>query len=103
MSQNAPTFADRVKSTLKSNQKRLNCLNFNTRATLMRHEVIELLKEINFESQKFVDGAEIRSRSIDITCKTRKDTYSSIKKLRQVDFVYSIQLYEFGNINVFLS
>ena len=31
--------------------KRPTCLNFKTKANLKRHEVIELLKEINFEPQ----------------------------------------------------
>ena len=101
MLQNTPTFADRVKGTLKSNLKRPTCLNFRTKANLKRHEIIELLKEINFEPQKLVRVAEMKSRSIDITCKTRQDTLQLYKKLRQIDFVYNIRLYESDNTNVF--
>ena len=44
----------------------------------------------------------MKSRSIDITCKTRQDTLQLYEKLRQIDFVYNIQLYESDNINVLL-
>ena len=49
---NRATLADRVKGSSKSNLKRPTCLNFRTKANLKRHEVIELLKEINFEPSK---------------------------------------------------
>ena len=52
--------------------------------------LIELLKGINFEPQKLVGVAEMKSRSIDITCKTRQDTLQLYEKLRQIDFVYNI-------------
>ena len=102
MLQNTPTFADRGKGSSKSNLKRSTCLNFRTKANLKRHEIIELLKEINFEPQKLVGVAEMKSRSIDITCKTRQDTLQLYEKLRQIDFVYNIRLYESDNINVLL-
>ena len=101
MLQNTSTFADRVKGSSKSNLKRPTCLNFR-KANLKRHEVIELLKEINFEPQKLVGVAEMKSRSIDITCKTRQDTLQLYEKLRQIDFAYNIRLYESDNINVLL-
>ena len=66
MLQNTSTFADRAKGSSKSNLKRPTCLNFRTKANLKRHEDIELLKEINFESQRLVGVAEMRSRSIGI-------------------------------------
>ena len=44
----------------------------------------------------------MKSRSIDITCKTRQNTLQLYEKLRQIDFVYSIRLYESDNINVLL-
>ena len=102
MLQNTSTFADRVKGSSKSNLKRPTCLNFRTKANLKRHEVIELLKEINFEPQKLVGVAEMKSRSIDITCKTRQDTLQLYEKLKQIDFAYNIRLYESDNINVLL-
>ena len=46
--------------------------------------------------------AEVKSRSIDITCKTRQDTLQLYEKLRQIDFAYNIRLYESDNINVLL-
>ena len=80
MLQNAPTFADRVKGTSKSNLKRHTYLNFKTKANLKRREINELLKEINFGHQNFVGVAEMRSRSIDITYKTRQDTSQLYEK-----------------------
>ena len=102
MSQNASAFADRVKDNSKSNLKQPTCLNFKTKANLKRYEVIELLKEIAFEPQKLMGVTEIRSRSIDITCKTRQGALQLYEKLRQFDFVYNIRLYESDNINVLL-
>ena len=102
MLQNAPTFADRVKNTTKSSLKQPICLNFKTKANLKRHKVIELLKKFNFNPKKLVAMAEMRSRSIDITCKTRQDTLQLYEKLRQIDFVYHIRLYESDNITVLL-
>ena len=124
MSQNAPTFADPGKGTSKSNLKRPTSLNFKTKANLKRREVIELLKEINFELQKLVDVVEMRSRNINITRKTREDTLQLFEQLRQtdfyfllfcvvyffiyflftclIDFVYNIRLYKFDNISVSL-
>ena len=102
MLQNALTFTDRVKGTSKSNLKRPTYLNFKTKANLKRHKAIELLKEINFEPQKLVVVAEMKSRSIDITCKTRQDTLQVYEKLRQIDFVYNIRLYKSDNITVLL-
>ena len=78
--------------TSQSNLKRLNCLDFEIKTNLKRHEVIQLLREINFEPQKLVGMAEMRSRGIDITCKTRQDALQPCEKLRQIDFVYIIRL-----------
>ena len=44
----------------------------------------------------------MRSKSINITCKTRQDTLQLYEKLMQIDFVYNIRLYESDNINVLL-
>ena len=44
----------------------------------------------------------MKSKSIDITCKTRQDTIQLYEKFKQIDFVYNIRLYEFDNINVLL-
>ena len=94
-----PTFADRVKGSSKS-----TCLNFRTKANLKRHEVIELLKEINFEPQKLVGVAEIIAENRhNLQNKTRQDTLQLYEKLRQIDFVYNIRVYEFDSINVLLA
>ena len=70
------------------------------KANLKRHEVIEFLKEIYLEPQKSVDVTEVRSKSIDITCKTRQDTIRLYEKWGQIDLVYNIRLYESDNIDV---
>ena len=44
----------------------------------------------------------MKSRSIDITCNTRQDNLQLYEKLRQIDFVHNIRLYESDNINVLL-
>ena len=49
MSQNPPTFAERVKGEEKSSLRRPNCLHFKTKANLKRHEMIDLLKEMKSE------------------------------------------------------
>ena len=44
----------------------------------------------------------MKSRSVDSTCKTKQETSQLYEKLRQIDFVYNIRLYESDNINVLL-
>ena len=102
MSLNQPAFAERIKSSLKQNLKRPNCLSLKTKLNLRRHEVIELMKKIKFGTRKLVGVAEMKSRSIDITCRTRQDVLELYEKLREVDNVYHVRLYESDHINVLL-
>ena len=44
----------------------------------------------------------MKSRSIEITCRTRQDVLEIYEKLRKVDNVYHVRLYESDHINVFL-
>ena len=97
MSQNPPTFAERVKGKEKSSLKRPNCLHFKTKANLKRHEVIELLKEIKFECEKLGVG-EMKYKKIDITCKNRKYLLELYEQLKSNDSVYEVQLYESDNV-----
>ena len=103
MSLNQPTFAKRVKGSLKPNSNRPNGGSLKTKSSLRRHEVTELIKEIKFENRKLLVGvAEIKSRSIDITCKTRQDVLDLCKKLKEVNIVYHVWICEFDHVNVIL-
>ena len=42
---------------------------------------------------------EMKSRSIDITCKTRHNVLELYELLKEVDFIYNLNLYETKNIN----
>ena len=44
----------------------------------------------------------MKSRSIDITCRTRQDVLELYEKLREVDNVYYVRLYESDHVNVLL-
>ena len=70
MSQNPPTFAERIKGKEKSSLRRPNCLHFKTKANKKQHEVIDLLNEIKFECEKLEGVVETKHKKIDITCKT---------------------------------
>ena len=102
MSQNPPTFAERVKGKEKSSLKRPNCLHFKTKANLKRHEVIDLLKEMKFECEKLEGVGEMKHKKIDITCKNRKYLLELYEQLKSNDSVYEVQLYESDNVNVIL-
>ena len=69
-----PTFAQQVGGTAK-NLKRPNCSNFKTKSNLKRHEIIEMLKHIEYPTDKLVGVAEMKGRSIDITCRTRENVF----------------------------
>ena len=96
------TFAERVKGATMTTLKRPNCLNLKTKSNLRWHETLELLKEIKFEIRKLVGVAEMKSRSIDITCKTRQNIMELYEKLKQVEAVYNVRLHESDYINVLL-
>ena len=96
------TFAERIKGATMATLKRPNRLNLKTKSNLGRHEIVEFLKEIKFETRKLVGVAEMKSRSIDITCKTRQNILELYETLKQLKAVYNVRLYESGYINVVL-
>ena len=102
MSTNLPTFAERVKNSVEGRLKRPTCLNLKTKSNLKRHEVIDLLNELNFDSGKLIGVAEMRSRLIDITCKKRENILELYKILKKCDSVYNVRLYEPEHVNVLL-
>ena len=102
MSTNLPTFAERVKNSVESRLKRPTCLNLKTKSNLKRHEVIDLLNELNFDSGKLIGVAEMRSRSIDITCKKRENVLELYEILKKCDSAYNVGLYEPEQVNVLL-
>ena len=65
-------------------------------------EVLELLKSINYLVTKLVGIAVMKSRSIDITCKTIQYVVELEEKLGNVKSIYNLRLYEWENINVIL-
>ena len=102
ISTNLPTFAERVKNSVGSRLKRPTCLNLKTKSNLKRHEVIDLLNELNFDSGKLIGVAEMRSRSIDITCKKRENVLELFEILKKCDSAYNVRLYESEHVNVLL-
>ena len=97
-----PTFASVARARGSSQLKRPNCLNFQTKDNIKRMEVLELLKSINYPVTKLVGIANMKSRSIDITRKTRQYVVELEEKLKNVKSIYNLRLYESENINVIL-
>ena len=79
---------------------RPNCLNFKTKSNLRQYEVVEFLQKMNFSKSKLISVGEMKGRSIDITCKTRHNVLELYELLKEVDFIYNLNLYETENINV---
>ena len=67
---------------------------------MKRFEVLEMLKELKYSLSKLVGLAEMKSRSIDITCKKRDYVLELAEKLKDVISIYNLRLYETENINV---
>ena len=82
--------------------KRPTCLNLKTKSNLRRHEILDLLKELHYDTRKLIGVAEMKSRSIDITCKSREHVLELYEKLRMVESVYNVRLYESDYINIVL-
>ena len=80
--------------------ERPNCLNVKTKDNMKRFEVLEMLKELKYPLSKLVGLAEMKSRSIDITCKKREYVLELAEKLKDVTSIYNLRLYETENINV---
>ena len=72
-------------------------LNFKTNTNLRRVEELQMLSETNFKTENLIAVAEIRSRSMDITCKTRENVLELYAK-----YIYNLALYEAVNINILL-
>ena len=95
-----PTFADRVRGVSKF--KRPTCLNFKTKSDLKRHKIVELLKDIIFPTSKIIGIADMKGRSVDVTCKTRENVLELFEKLKHMDTIYNFRLYEAQNINILI-
>ena len=102
MSTNLPTFAERVENSVESRLKRPTCLNLKTKSNLKRHQVIDLLNELNFDCGKLIGVAEMRSRSIDTTCKKRENVLELYEILKKCDAAYDVRLHEPEHVNVLL-
>ena len=59
-----------------------------------------MLKELKYPLSKLVGLAEMKSRSIDITCKKREYVLELAEKLKDVTSIYNLRLYETENIAV---
>ena len=94
------TFAAVTRARGSSQLERPNCLNFKMKDNMKRFEVLEMLKELKFPLSKLVGLAEMKSRSIDITCKKREYVLELAEKLKDVTSIYNLRLYETENINV---
>ena len=77
-------------------------MNFQTKDNIKRIAVLELLKSISYTVTKLVDIADMKSKSIDITCKMREYVLELEEKLKSVTSIYKLRLYESENINVIL-
>ena len=69
---------------------------------LKRHEIIEMLKHIEYPTDKLIRVAEMKGRSIDITCRTRENFLELYLKLKRIDYVYNLRLYETENVQVLI-
>ena len=97
-----PSFAQKVRGNIAVNLKRPTCLNFKTKANLRRVEILQMLSEISFKTENLIGVAEMKNRSIDITCKTRENVLELYAKLKDIEFIYNLWLYEPVNINILL-
>ena len=58
--------------------------------------------ELNFDSGKLIGMAEMRSRSVNITCKKRENILELYEILKKFDSVYNVRLYESEDVYVLL-
>ena len=61
-----------------------------------------MLKHIEYSTNKLVGVAEMKGRSIDITCRTRKNVLELYLKLKKIDYVYNFSLYETEDVQVLI-
>ena len=102
MNADLPTFASVARARGLSQQKRPDCLNFHTKDNVKRIEILELLKSISYPVTKLVGIADMKCRSIDITCKTREYVLELEEKLKSVTSINNLRLYESENTDVML-
>ena len=62
-----------VSHSFESKPRRPNCLNFRHKQIMKRQEAITFLKQLQYSILKMTGVAEMKARTIDVTCKTRKD------------------------------
>ena len=94
MKADLPRFASVARARGSSQLKRPNCLNFQTKDNIKRIEVLKLLKRVSYPITKLVGVANMKSRSINITCKTREYVLELEEKLKSVTSNYNLRLYE---------
>ena len=99
---NLPTFASVARARGSSQLKRSNCSNFQTKDSIKRIKVLELLKSVSYPVAKLVGIADMKFRSINIICETRQYVLELEEKLKSVTSIYNLRLYESKNINVML-
>ena len=97
-----PSFAQRVRGNTAVHLARKTFLNFKTKTNLRRVEILQMLSEISFKTENLIGFAEMRNRSIDITSKTRENVLELYAKLKDIEFIYNLALYEAVNINILL-
>ena len=61
-----------------------------------------MLTELNFKTENLIGVAEMRSRSIDIMYQTRENVVELYAKLKDIELIYNLALYEAVNTNELL-
>ena len=57
---------------------------------------------MSFKTENLIGVVKIRNRSIDRTCQTRGNVLHLYAKLKDIEFIYNLALYEAVNINILL-
>ena len=61
-----------------------------------------MLKNVGYLTSKLIGVAEMKSRIIDITCKTRENVMELFEMLKNVSAIYKLRLYESENVHIIL-
>ena len=61
-----------------------------------------MLKHIEYPTTNLVGVAEMKGRRFDVTCRTRENILELYLKLKRIDYVYNLSLYETENIQVLI-